>query len=70
MKPGEHCFSSIGIPGTIDSADMGIIAIAIKIMEVLFVVGGLGSAVVILLSGLEDIETAIEPDEPVAHDVA
>ncbi len=49
---------------------MGIIAIAIKIMEVLFVVGGVGSAVVILLSGLEDIETAIEPDEPVANDVA
>ncbi len=49
---------------------MGIIAIAIKIMEVLFVVGGVGSAVVILLSGLEDIETAIEPDEPVTHDVA
>jgi len=45
---------------------MQILAIVIKILEVLFVIGLLGSAVVILLSGVEDIETALEPDEPVA----
>ncbi|HTC95203.1 MAG TPA: hypothetical protein VK699_17285 [Terriglobales bacterium] len=45
---------------------MEIIAILIRILEVLFVVGLLGSGVVILFSGLEDIETALEPDEPVA----
>jgi len=45
---------------------MQIMAIAIKILEALFVIGLLGSAVVILLSGVEDIETALEPDEPVA----
>jgi len=53
--------------GTIDRQRiMEIIAILIRILEVLFVVGLLGSAVVILFSGLEDIETALEPDEPVA----
>lgn len=53
--------------GTIDlQRIMEIIAILIRILEVLFVVGLLGSAVVILFSGLEDIETALEPDEPVA----
>jgi hypothetical protein len=45
---------------------MQIMAIVIKILEALFVIGLLGSAVVILLSGVEDIETALEPDEPVA----
>jgi hypothetical protein len=53
--------------GTIDlQRIMEIIAILIRILEVLFVVGLLGSGVVILFSGLEDIETALEPDEPVA----
>ena len=46
---------------------MVIIAILIKVLEVLFVTGLLGSAVVILLSGVEDIETALEPDEPVSN---
>ena len=46
---------------------MEIIGILIKVMEVLFVAGGVGSAVVILLSGVEDIETAFEPDEPAAN---
>jgi hypothetical protein len=46
---------------------MQIIGILIKILEAMFVVGLLGSAVVILLSGVEDIETALEPDEPVAN---
>lgn len=45
---------------------MEIIGIVIKIMEFLFVAGGVGSAAVILLSGFEDIETVIEPDEPVS----
>ena len=45
---------------------MEIIGIVIKIMEGLFIAGGIGSAVVILLSGFEDIETVLEPDEPVA----
>jgi hypothetical protein len=44
---------------------MQIIAILIKILEVLFMTGLIGSTVVILLSGVEDIETALEPDEPV-----
>jgi hypothetical protein len=46
---------------------MVIIAILIKVLEVLFVTGLLGSAVVILLSGVEDIETALEPDETVSN---
>ncbi len=45
---------------------MEIIGIVIKIMEVLFVAGGVGSAVVILLSGFEDIETVLESDKPVS----
>jgi hypothetical protein len=45
---------------------MEIIGIVIKIMESLFVAGALGSALVILLSGFEDVETVLEPDEPVA----
>ena len=46
---------------------MEVIAILIRILEVLFVTGAIGSAVVILLSGLEDLETVLEPDEPGAH---
>jgi hypothetical protein len=45
---------------------MEIIGIVIKIMEALFIAGAVGSGVVILLSGFEDIETVIEPDEPVS----
>ena len=44
---------------------MEIIAILIRILEVLFVIGSIGSAVVILLSGFEDVETVLEPDERV-----
>ena len=35
----------------------------IRLLELLFVVGCCGSIVVILLSGIEDVETIFTPDE-------
>jgi hypothetical protein len=54
------------IPVQLSWVNMEIIAIVIKVMEILFVAGGVGSTVVILLSGFEDIETVMEVDEPVS----
>jgi len=40
-----------------------VIIILVRILETLFVIGIIGSAVVILMSGIEDVETILEPDE-------
>ena len=39
-------------------------AFLIHIVEWMFIIGILGSAVVILLTTIEDVETLLEPDEP------
>ncbi|HEV2112536.1 MAG TPA: hypothetical protein VGR50_00220 [Terriglobales bacterium] len=40
-----------------------VIAGLVQILEAVFLVGIAGSALVILMSGIEDIETIFEPDE-------
>jgi hypothetical protein len=40
-----------------------VITALVQILEALFLTGIAGSALVILLSGIEDIETIFEPDE-------
>ena len=49
-----------------------VMLIMVRILETLFLVGIIGSAIVILMSGIEDIETIFEPDElppgPVSRD--
>lgn len=40
-----------------------VIIILVRILETLFVIGVIGSVVVILMSGIEDVETILEPDE-------
>ncbi len=39
------------------------IAFAIRLVELLFVIGCFGSAVVILLAGIEDVETIFAPGD-------
>ena len=66
---GCYC-NHVAFPGdfsTIRLRMMEIIAILIRTLEVLFVTGAIGSAAVILLSGVEDLETVFEPDEPVGR---
>jgi hypothetical protein len=41
-------------------------AFLIHIVEWMFIIGVIGSAVVILLTTIEDVETLLEPDEPPA----
>jgi len=41
--------------------------IAIRVLEALFAVGAIGSAVVLILSGIEDIETLIGSDHSDQH---
>jgi hypothetical protein len=40
-----------------------VISALVQILEALFLTGIAGSALVILMSGIEDIETIFEPDE-------
>lgn len=44
-----------------------VLAVLIQILETLFVIGMIGSGIVILLSGIEDVENLFEEDEPPAH---
>jgi hypothetical protein len=47
---------------------MGIIVtIAIRLLEILFAVGAIGSTIVLILSGIEDIETLIGSDDTNHH---
>jgi hypothetical protein len=41
-----------------------LLIIGIRLLELLFVVGVIGSAIVLVLSGIEDIETLVRSDEP------
>lgn len=41
-----------------------LVAIAVRILEVLFFAGWIGSAVVILLAGVEDVHTVVKGHEP------
>jgi hypothetical protein len=41
--------------------------IAIRLLEFIFVVGAIGSALVLILSGIEDIETLIGSDDSEHH---
>lgn len=40
---------------------------AVRVLETLFVVGSIGSAIVLILTGIEDIGTLIGSDEPEQH---
>jgi hypothetical protein len=43
---------------------MGMLAaIGVRLLEVMFAVGAIGSAVVLVLTGIEDIETLLGSDE-------
>jgi hypothetical protein len=47
---------------------MGVlITIAIRLLEFMFALGVIGSAIVMVLSGVEDIETLIGPDDSNHH---
>jgi hypothetical protein len=47
---------------------MSLIAtLAVRILEIMFVAGWIGSAIVLLLTGIEDVETLLEVDEPSTH---
>ena len=46
---------------------MGFVGIGIKLLEGLFVVGVLGSAVVLLLTSLEDVRAVFQKDESPAR---
>jgi len=44
---------------------MGFLLIAgIRLLEFLFIVGAIGSAIVLVLTGIEDVETLMGSDEP------
>jgi hypothetical protein len=46
-------------------SNMGFLLIAgIRLLEFLFVVGVIGSAIVLVLTGIEDVETLIGRDQP------
>ena len=38
--------------------------IGVRILEVMFVAGWFGTAIVLFLTGIEDVETLLEKDEP------
>ena len=47
---------------------MGVLATAaLRVLEVIFVVGWLGSFIVLVLTGIEDVETLMESDDPSDH---
>ena len=44
---------------------MNVLAIlGIRILEVMFAAGWLGTLIVLMLTGIEDVETLLEKDEP------
>jgi len=50
----------------------GIVTVCVRLLEFLFFVGAAGSLVVVLISGVEDLETIFQkddaPDTPVGGD--
>lgn len=41
-----------------------LITAGIRLLEAMFVLGWAGTAIVLLLTAVEDVETLVEPDEP------
>ena len=46
---------------------MSLSALLIKILEYMFVAGWIGSAIVLILTGIEDVETLLEREDEVSH---
>jgi hypothetical protein len=44
-----------------------IVTLAVRLLELLFALGAIGSTVVLILSGIEDIETLIGSDDSAQH---
>ena len=44
-----------------------LVSIVIQVLEVLFVVGMAGSVLVIILSGVEDVETMLDTSDDESH---
>jgi hypothetical protein len=44
-----------------------LLTLAIRLLEFMFALGAVGSAVVLILSGIEDIETLIGSDDSSQH---
>lgn len=40
-----------------------VVTLAIRLLELMFALGSIGSAVVLILSGIEDIETLVGSDD-------
>jgi len=59
-------YAAILVSATIEQMEM-LITIAIRLLEAMFVVGGIGSLLVIILSGIEDIGTLLGSDEGEQH---
>jgi len=41
-----------------------LVSLGIRLLETMFALGGIGSAIVLVLSGIEDIKTLMGSDEP------
>jgi hypothetical protein len=41
-----------------------LVTVGVRILEFMFVAGMIGSAIVIIWSGVEDVASILEPDEP------
>jgi hypothetical protein len=44
-----------------------VVTVAIRLLELMFALGTIGSVVVLILSGIEDIETLIGSDDSAQH---
>ena len=44
-----------------------VVTLAIRLLELMFALGAIGSAVVLILSGIEDIETLMGSDDSSPH---
>jgi hypothetical protein len=44
-----------------------VIVFGIRLIEVLFAIGAIGSAIVLVLSAIEDVETLMAPDDSTHH---
>jgi hypothetical protein len=43
------------------------VTIAIRLLEAMFFIGGVGSAIVLILTGIEDLETLLGSDKTEHH---
>ncbi len=44
-----------------------LVALGVRVLETMFLVGGIGSAIVLVLSGIEDIETLFGSEDSDHH---